>query len=106
MLNRQDANRRQDQKAFFFSNHLGVCWRLGGSSDRRSPRAAELSSGVRMTEPMPNFRRWKVRTHVKVWGLVAASVLIPLAAYQLMLRMPGKSYKGPLPPLSSAEVSL
>jgi hypothetical protein len=52
------------------------------------------------------LRRWAVRTHVVVWGITVAALAIPIVAYNVMLRMPGKSYAGPLPPLSAQETAL
>jgi hypothetical protein len=72
---------------------------VGGNDSQRG--------GVRprMDEPMPDFRRWTPWTKMKVGSIAVAIVAIPLVVWNVILRMPGKSYAGALPPLSAPEAS-
>jgi hypothetical protein len=56
--------------------------------------------------PIPDFRRWTLLTKLKILLPPLLCVSVLLTVYDLMLRMPGRTFAGPLPPLSPHERTL
>src|SRR2546429_5681890 len=53
--------------------------------------------------PMPRPRRWSWRGVALRWSIIMALLVLFLA---FMTEMPGKSYRGPLPALTSDEAEI
>jgi hypothetical protein len=59
-----------------------------------------------VAEDIPDFRRWTLAAKLRMAVVTAVLVGAPTVAWWLMIRMPGDSFKGPLPALGSHESAL
>jgi hypothetical protein len=57
-----------------------------------------------MVERTPNFRQWTRSAKIVAAVLTALLLAPPLLIWELMIRMPGTSYRGALQPLSPGEI--
>ncbi len=56
--------------------------------------------------PLPPFRRWRLASKIQIGAFLAMITVGPLVAYGVVLLMPGRSYRGPLPALTADQARL
>jgi hypothetical protein len=57
-------------------------------------------------EPLPPFRRWTRAAKLQLGAILAAMGIPALLAYAVVLRMPGTSHRGALPPLTADQTAI
>jgi hypothetical protein len=53
----------------------------------------------------PDFRRWTPAAKIRAAIITLLLVGVPTAAWLVMIRMPGRCFEGPLPPLTTQEIA-
>ncbi len=61
---------------------------------------------TRVPEREPNFRRWTRAGKIKAALVAALLIGAPATVWTVMIRMPGASFEGPLPPLDENETAM